>query len=81
MKDFCDVTDRLAKRFDFFAEQIKSLPSAPTNQEEGQKYVPPLKRLLLPTPPPDQMMPVQTVTSEAPQPPQDNKGIQKGEQQ
>jgi hypothetical protein len=61
----------------FFAERTMSSTSTQANQEEGQRYVPSPKRPLLPTPPPDQIIPEQTIPFEAQQPPQANKETQK----
>lgn len=78
MEDIRDVMDRWAKIFE------KNF----SNQEEGQKYVPPSKRSLLPTSAIDQIMTpfpepspsVQTAPPEAPHQPQFNKEQQTGEQ-
>jgi hypothetical protein len=81
MEDIRVITDRWAKRFEFFCvEHTMSSSSTQANQEEGQRYVPPPKKPLLPDPPLDQIIPKQTIPFEAQQPPQANKGTQKGEQ-
>jgi hypothetical protein len=77
MGDICDVTDRWAKIFIIFF-----------NQEEEQKYIPPSKRAILPTPSIPQItlpksepaMPIQSARPEAPPYPEHNKDTQKGKQ-
>jgi hypothetical protein len=78
MEDIHVVTDRWAKMSEFFF----------TSQEDEQKYVPPSKRALLPTPsidhskfsPPEPVPPVQPISLEALLDQQYNKDTQKGEQ-
>jgi len=74
MEDIRDVTNHWAKMFEFFFT---------TNQEEEQKYVPPSKRALLPTPsiehiklpPPEPIMPIQPISLEIPTDQQNNKDM------
>jgi hypothetical protein len=79
MGSISDITDRWAKIFEIFF----------FNQKDEQKYVPPPKRPILPTPTPDQTPPphtepintVQTTLLEAPPQPQFSMDSQKGDQQ
>jgi len=77
MESISDITDCWAKIFEIFF----------SNQDEEQKYVPPSKRSILPTPPPDPLHhpePInimQTTSLEAPPQSQLNKDFQKADQQ